>query len=116
MSDEAEFAKAKRDWLTRNLDARAESEQEDFGDCNWGFPDLPPTYLGADPAREGSDTTALVDVSGNCYAWDATGRPLRVTEIVKAPAFITGDWSVEYPPIAEQPSERRDVFPRQAMR
>lgn len=31
------------------------------------------------------------------------------------PAFITGDWSVEYPPIAEQPSERRDVFPRQAM-
>jgi len=30
------------------------------------------------------------------------------------PGFITGDWSVEYPPIPE-PKKHAGVFPRQAM-
>lgn len=62
-------------------------------------------YVGIDTAREGSDTTAYWQYDFNRQAWLPTDTN---------PGFITGDWSVEYPPIAE-PKKHAGIFPRQAM-
>lgn len=97
------------------------SEQEDFGDCCWQFP---------------TDRAALDklwdSIPSAPIVWVDTVIPVEAISSQEfaahlerrraAPAFITGDWSVEYPPIAEQSSEgygeivTRDVFPPNAMR
>lgn len=83
------------------------SEQEDFGDC----------YLAVDlVAPPAPDWHAIYERLKEQQLALLGVRVLPLPATCTAPAFITGDWSVEYPPIAEQPSERRDVFPRQAMR
>lgn len=85
------------------------SEQEDFGDCGG-------TELVSLGAVDAATLDLICGVPGRFTGCFLGVDVMPDIAIIQRSAFITGDWSVEYPPIAEQPSERRDVFPRQAMR
>lgn len=92
------------------------SEQEDFGDC-----------IGAELVSLGTTVDAatldlICGVPGRFTGCFLGVDVMPDIAIIQRSAFITGDWSVEYPPIAEQSSEgyggivTRDVFPPNAMR
>lgn len=88
------------------------SEQEDRGDCvgtEFVAPAAPDWHAIYERLKE--QQLALLGM-----------RVLPLPANCTAPAFITGDWSVEYPPIAEHLDggsvlvTPKDVFPLNAMR